>query len=248
MKKIGGVLEGLILFVIGCYAGLLACFGKYWRFLNPKFKWLTAATALTLIIVGVSVMFNPDKRPKLSRIIIFLLLLRVFSLAPAGISLPTHRETELPKVEKPTVTMNGVQYIKINLAELYSLCQEGAQAKLASHYAVRGIVRRNRLLDRLGQFALVRSTVFCCLADAVAIGFRVKYDHFDKLKNGQWVEVLGTLDELSRKLKDPALPVPGMNITVLNDSYMLLPSKVSDTKIPEIPFILDIRKTQPYAY
>lgn len=248
MKKIGGFLEGFILLATGCYALLLVCLGDYWRFLNPKFKWLTAATALTLIVVGAAAMFHRDKRPKLSRIIIFLLLLRVFWLAPSGISLAGHKGAESPEEEQPRVTVKGVQYIKINLAELYAMCQEGGQGKLSMHYAVRGIVKRDRQLDRLGQFALVRSTVFCCLADAVGIGFRVKYDHLDKLANGEWVEVFGTLEGLSRKLPDPALAIAGMNITVLNDSYMLLPNNVSDIKPPEIPFILDIKQAEPYAY
>lgn len=240
-------MEGLILLAIGCYAGLLVCFGDYWRFLNPKFKYLTAATALALIVVGVAATIHPDKRPKVSRIIIFLVLLRVFWVAPAGFSFG-NRGPESPEKEQPRVTVKGVQYIKINLAELYSLCREDNQEKLALHYAVRGIVKRDRQLDRLGQFALVRSTVFCCLADAVGMGFRVKYDHVDKLADGQWVEVLGTLEDLSRKLPDPVLRIAGMNITVLSDSYMLFPSKVSDTKVPEIPFILDIKQAEPYAY
>ena len=48
MKKIGGVLEGLILLAIGLYAILLVFFGDYWRFLNPKFKWLTAFAAVSM--------------------------------------------------------------------------------------------------------------------------------------------------------------------------------------------------------
>ncbi len=241
-------MEGLILLAIGCYAGLLVCFGEYWRFLNPKFKWLTAATALALIVVGVAATIHPNKRPKVSRIIIFLILMRVFWVAHAGFSPGNRGVAESPEKEQPRVTVKGIQYIKINLAELYSLCQEGKQEKLALHYAVQGIVKRDRQLDRLGQFALVRSTVFCCLADAVGMGFRVKYDHVDKLADGQWVEVFGTLDDLSEKLPDPVLRIAGMNITVLNDSYMLFPSKVSDIKVPEIPFILDIRQAEPYAY
>jgi uncharacterized repeat protein (TIGR03943 family) len=248
MKKAGGVLEGLILLAIGIYAFLLVFFGNYWRFLNPKFKWLTAATALVLMVVGVASLLHPDKEPKLSRIIIFLLLLRLFWVAPAAIS-PAHRPTaQSPEEEPSRVTVEGAQYIKINLAELYSLCREGVEAKLAMHYAVRGMVKRDRQLDRLGQFALVRSTVFCCLADAVGMGFRVKYDHVDKLRDGEWVEIFGTLAPMVSKFPDPAIGMAGMNITVLNDSCMLLPNKVSATRKPQIPFILDIKQAEPYAY
>jgi hypothetical protein len=50
VKKIRGVIEGLIVTVIGLYMGLLVLFGDYWRFLNPKFKWLTGAAAVILIV------------------------------------------------------------------------------------------------------------------------------------------------------------------------------------------------------
>jgi uncharacterized repeat protein (TIGR03943 family) len=252
MKKIGGVLEGLILLVIGGYAGLLVLFGDYWRFLNPKFKWLTAATAVVLIVVGVMAALHPNKRPRLSRIIIFLLLLRVFSIANAGIS-PLGRGAhgrgdESADEVTPRVTINGAEYVRINLAELYSLCQKAEHEKLALRYAVRGIVKRNEQLDRLGQFALIRNMIYCCLADSMGIGFRVKYGHVNELADGQWVEVYGTVNSVSQKLPNPVLHIKGMIVTLLSDSHILVPDKVAATKEPEIPYILRIRRTEPYAY
>jgi uncharacterized repeat protein (TIGR03943 family) len=252
MKKIGGVLEGLILLIIGAYAGLLVLYGDYWRFLNPKFKWLTAATAIMLIVVGATATLHPNKRPRLSRIIVFLLLLRVFSIANAGIS-PFHHSAhrqgaESFDEEKPRVTMNGMEYVRINLAELYSLCTKGDQEKLALRYEVRGIVKRTEQLDRLGQFALIRNTVFCCLADSVGMGFRVQYGHVNELTDGQWVEVYGTVKRLTEKLPEPHLNIKGMIVTVLSDSEILIPDKVVGTKEPQIPFILQMRRAEPYAY
>ena len=67
MRKIGGIIEGLILLFIGAYAGLLILSGNYWRFLNPKFKWLTGTTAIMLMLVGAIAAFKPNKKPGLGR-------------------------------------------------------------------------------------------------------------------------------------------------------------------------------------
>jgi hypothetical protein len=174
MKKIGGVLEGLILLAIGLYASLLVFFGDYWRFLNPKFKWLTALAAIALMVLGV------------------------------------------------TATMR---------------------------YAVRGIVKRDPRMDRLDQFAIVRNTVFCCLADSVGMGFRVQYNgRVDELTDGQWVEVYGTMGGTPETMPDLGLRIKGMLLTVLNETHILVADKVNGTKTPEIPYIIDIRSTEPYAY
>lgn len=253
MKKIGGVVEGLILQAIGVYAGILVLFGDYWRFLNPKFKWLTGLTAAGLIFAGTVVVFNPNRRPRLSRIIIFLLFLRLLTIGMSGSAsfvkgfsagLTGKDYTE----ESSRLMMNDVEYIKINLAELYLLCEKPEPEKIAERYVVRGIVRQTQALDNLGQFALMRTAVFCCMADAVALGFRVPYDRLDELTNGQWVEVYGTLKPLRNKLQVPALHTQGLFLSVLSDSHCFVPDKIVPIKEPEIPFMFAFRKGEPYAY
>ena len=39
-----------------------------------------------------------------------------------------------------------------------------------------------------------------------------------------------------------------MNVTVLSDSHILVSEKVAEIPEPEIPFILEIRRAEPYAY
>ena len=253
MKKIGGVLEGLILLAIGLYAILLVFFGDYWRFLNPKFKWLTAFAAIALMVLGVIAVRHPTKRPKLSRIIIFLILLRVITVAPSGISLAGHRLAVLGAAavdnQMPRVTMNGSEYVRINLAELYLHCDEAKSGPSVMRYAVRGIVKRDPRMDRLGQFALVRNTVFCCLADSVGMGFRVQCGgRVDEFTDGQWVEVYGNVKGMPETMPDLGLRIKGMHLTVLNDTHILVADKAKGTKEPEIPYIIDIRSIEPYAY
>jgi len=45
-----------------------------------------------------------------------------------------------------------------------------------------------------GTFLVARNLMWCCSADMSLIGFLVRYDEADSLKNGQWVQVEGVLD------------------------------------------------------
>ncbi len=252
MKRIGGLIEGLILQAIGAYAGALVLFGDYWRFLNPRFKWLTGATAAMLLLTGTVALFHPNRRFKVSRILIFLLFLRIFSIGITGsisfvnfMSGFSHKEQA---EENSRLTLNGVEYVKINLVELHLLSEKADSENMAARYVVRGIVRRTQELDGLGQFALMRVSVFCCLADAVATGFRVRYDRPDEFTEGQWVEVYGTVKRLPQKLPQPHLHTQGMLLTILYDSQLLVPDKILPIKEPQIPFMFDFRRQEPYAY
>ena len=225
--------------------GLLVLFGDYWRFLNPKFKWLTGVTAVILVVIGSVATIVPNKRPSYSRRIVFLLFVRILSVGNLGISLTPriHHDTGASRL-----TVDSVEYIKINLAELYMLTEKKGPNKMATHYVVRGIVKKSHTLNNLHQFALIRNTVFCCLADSVAMGFRVQYDDLDKLADGQWAEVYGTLSRSAQEVPDSGLQNKGLHLTVLNESYLLTPFKIVTIEEPEIPFIFDFREDEPHAY
>jgi uncharacterized membrane protein YcgQ (UPF0703/DUF1980 family) len=144
--------------------------------------------------------------------------------------------------------VDGIEYIKINLAELYMLSEKEGPFRIGTHYVVRGMVKRSPTLDSSGQIALIRNAVFCCLADSVAMGFRMQSSDVDKLADGQWVEVYGTLSRLAEELPDHALQTEGLHLTLLNESYTLTPSKIVSIEAPEIPFMFDFKEQEPYAY
>ncbi len=262
MGSIGGILEGLILLVTGAYAGLLVVYGDYWRYLNPRFKGLTGLTAALLMVIGAVAIFKPNKRPSYFRICIFLIFLgiifwgnpggpvspkadaKVLSQSPAE-SLP---QAEILVDQKSRLTMNGLEYIKINLGELYSICKEPKPEKLAGRYVVMGIVRRTKEMDRLGYLVILRSAVVCCLADSIGVGFRVKYDRPNEFENGQWVEVYGTLRSLSQKLPTPHLRIKEIRLATLCDSYFLVPAKIDRIAEPETPFMFEFSNAEPYGF
>jgi uncharacterized repeat protein (TIGR03943 family) len=251
MKKIGALLEGLVLVALAVYVGVLVLAGEYWRFLNPKFKWLTGATAVLLLVTGAIAVWKPHRRPRLSRLIVFLLFFRFLTMGMSGSvsyvkGFAAVFGGSAPAAERSRVVMNGREYIRINLGELYQLGQRREPEQVAQAYVVQGKVMKSRVLDEAGQFALMRVAVFCCMADALAMGFRVQAGPAAELVDGQWIEVYGTLKRQTIET-DPGIRIPGMFLSVVSETNILVPVRIIPIKEPAIPFMFEFRKAEPYA-
>ncbi|MFH1933406.1 MAG: hypothetical protein ABIN18_17670 [Pseudomonadota bacterium] len=252
MQKIIGHLEGLILLVLGFYMGALVTVGGSWRYMNPKFEWLTAAAAIMFIITGGIAVLRPNRRANLSGIVIFLVFIGV---AAMGTSTALQSPPLQPGImidesdqDSSRLTLNGIEYIKINLAEIYQHCLNGEADKIAGRYLARGIVKRTPALDSSGQFAIIRTAVICCLAHAAPVGFRVHYSEADEFNDGQWVKVYGSLKTLPSDLPNPELHIRGLFFTRLNKSYGIVPTKIVKIPEPAVPYIFDFKSAEPYAY
>ena len=106
------------------------------------------------------------------------------------------------------VPLNGVEYVRINLAELYPLCREAGHENLAGRYVVRGMVKRDSEPGPAGASSHLSGTPFSvALPTRSAMGVRVAYDHVGELSDGQWIEVYGRLRGQPEKLPDPALRI-----------------------------------------
>lgn len=204
------------------------------------------------IIIGGTNILRQNKRPSLTGILIFVAFLGVAangnSAASQSLQLKSSLEADESVEGNSRLTLNGIEYIKINLGELYQLCLNAKGDKIADHYVVRGIVRRTSDLDGLGQFALIRTAVVCCHDHASPVGFRVVYDHSLGLRDGQWVKVYGTLKRLPPDLPNPNLHSIGLLFARFNKSYEIVPQKIVKIPKPESPYILKFRDSEPYAY
>jgi uncharacterized repeat protein (TIGR03943 family) len=251
VKKLGGFVEGFILFALGLAMSGLVRSDHYWLYLNPKFKWLTLTTGIVLMLLGLISALR-SRRPNLSRMVVFL----VFgTVAAVGYLLPNPTSpvfssslTEPAAEVESRLTIGGQEFIKINLGELYNISESAETSKIGEHYVMRGIVKRSPELDEEGQFVLFRVFMWCCFADAVAVGFRVSYDHPEELPDGQWVNVYGKLRLLPSELAEPNIPVQGITSKALNKGREIAAHKVEEIEPPAIPFMFDFRKSEPYAY
>lgn len=253
LNRLGGVLEGLILLAIGFYAGWLVLGDDYWRFLNPKFKWLTGLTAAMFLVTGSVAVWNPNARARLSRSVIFLVFVSFLGIElvireprDAGPGTPSRSRNAVQG--PPRVTMDGFEYIRINTAELFVKCENKEPGLQGERFATTGMVHRNEDLDRIGQFVVVRVVVTCCLADAVGVGLRVRGRGWEELQDGQWVEVYGTVEPLEDPSPETRPRVDGMRLTAVSRFCELIPTRIEAVSEPDIPFIFEIRDGEPYAY
>lgn len=249
-EKLGGIFDGLILLAIGGFVSFLILTGKYWYYLNPKFEWLTGLTAAMFIVTGAITVIKSKRSLSISRIAVFLVLIAVLAAgAYSGIPRATQAQPDSSAESAPTeesrVTLGGIDYIKINLAELL---EEQGPDTLGEHYVVRGIVKRSERLDDLSYFAVVRNLVTCCLADSIGVGFPVKYSHMKDLSDGQWVAVYGTLERVGERVPREGLRPDGMRLITLSRDYGLVPVKIVKIEEPDVPFIFEVRDAEPYAY
>ena len=252
MKKIGGLVEGLIVLALGFAMCGLVMADNYWMYLHPKFKWLTLSTGIVLVIVGaIGALYN--RRPSLIRIIIFFTF---GTIALMGYFLPNPTPTaasgplvETSAKEESRLIFKNQEYTKINLGELYMISEGELDAKATGLYVARGIVKRSPKLDEQGQFVLFRIFMWCCFADAVAVGIRVQYDEeLEELRDGQWVRVYGKLHQLPTGLSKPKVQVKGIISKSLNRFHGLAAVKVEEIEPPAIPYMFEFRRTEPYAY
>jgi uncharacterized membrane protein YcgQ (UPF0703/DUF1980 family) len=252
MKTIWGYIEALILILLGLYMGALVFIGGYWRYMNPRFEWLTAAAAIMFIITGGIAFLRPNKQANLSAVIIFIAFMGIVAIGSATAlrSPSTKSDTNIEESTEDSsrLTFNDLEYIKINLAEIYQHCLDHKADKIADRYVVRGIAKRTPALDKAKQFVVLRTAVVCCLAHAAPVGFRVQYKEPDKIVDGQWIRIYGTLKKLPPDAPDPELHIRGLFFVRLNRTYGILPTEIVKIPEPEVPYIFNFHSAEPYAY
>lgn len=258
-----GLLEGLGLLAYGLFLAGLARSDRYWYFLNPKYAPLTLAAGVALALVGLAVtLFPGPRRASLGRLARLALLaaflgLAVFAVSRAGFdagAAPDRTATGkadvgLPEPEDTAsrVTLNGHEYVRLNLGELFLLLDR-RKAEIPARFTARGLVRRTPELDRQGLFVVERTAVTCCLADAVAAAFLVHGDS-SGLRENQWVSVYGWVEPLRDKtLAKKALRTPGVSMTVVNEKFRITAEAVTPVPSPEMPYIFDFHEREPFAW
>jgi len=256
------ILQGALLTTSGAFMLWLSRSSLYWQMLNPRYAWLTLVAGGVLALLGIVHILHAGRKGHLSEIAALALFLGLAALAVlgpdafapppptygsgySGGSLTRSYDDAAPPAQ-PTVTVNGVTYTRLNLAELMA-GENGGWARENDRFAVQGAVLRTPELDNAGYIALARLYVYCCFADAIGVVTLVAVNQPDDYRPGSWVRVLGTLTP-GAPFPDRTFTVAGALSTARSEQFVLDAADVEETHVEGVPFILEIREKTPFAY
>ncbi|MDQ7830734.1 MAG: DUF1980 domain-containing protein [Desulfovibrionaceae bacterium] len=250
-RNLLGRADALLLLGLALFMASLLSGEAYWHYLHPRFRPLTAATALVMAGLGLFSLFRPP-RPSGGRTLAFALMLGLaLASLPATDPFGSRGEAwgvaEAEKAEE--VPDDEAGYLRLNTGELYDLAENN---ELSRHpgpgFAVRGFVRRDPELDKRGLFGLYRVALFCCFADATAVGFVVRPPDGTLPEDGTWVRVAGRLEPSPGDAPLPDIQVPGIFYASTLPGFVLAADKVVAVSAPREPFMFEWRASPPYAY
>jgi len=103
-----------------------------------------------------------------------------------------------------------------------------------------GTVKRLEALDSHGSFVLMTTVMYCCVADAFAIGLRVPYSDMENIEDGQWLMVSGKLGQEETDIELPNFRFGRAMLSSVHKDYHLLPEKImSYNRVDQLPLLTD---------
>ncbi|NDV28718.1 hypothetical protein [Desulfovibrio sp. JC010] len=151
-------------------------------------------------------------------------------------------------------SLNGITYTKINVYELYDICERKDNALIGGNYVMRGVVYNEKQLGKDTSFVLMRHNLWCCPDHSISFGFRVNFDKAESLRNGQWVKVYGKLEKgaLDAEAAMPsAEEMERINLAPNVDvekNWIFTASKVEKVSAPEQLYITYWNTKEPFYY
>lgn len=152
--------------------------------------------------MGVVVLFYRQRRGY-SGIIVFGVLIFVILTGKPYQASNSSRMMAVPELSDDILSqIDQTKYPVKDLQDLFfDLSRE--DALYAGRFMAIGVVKRLSVLEQMGSFALMKSVMFCCMADAFAIGFPVSGNETAQYRNGQWVMVAGQFAKMPEPIEVP---------------------------------------------
>ena len=191
-KRIYGICEAAILVLIGVAILWFALSAHYGLLMNVKFRWLTVTGAALLLVMGLFALGAGQKRPGLNTFIFGLMLLVTLVGRPY---LPDANSMSLLEPPMQAGLWDQIDQTRFPRKELQALYTTEAEEvyRTDASFTIIGVAKRLEVLDMHESFALMTSMMFCCIADALAVGFRVPTEELEDIEDGQWIMVCGKL-------------------------------------------------------
>ena len=256
--RLPGRIEGLCLLGLAGFLVYLLGWGHYWMYLNPKFRPLSAACAAVLAGFGLLALARPPVSSGWFRAAAYVVALGLcagseLSLRPGfdsgslGTDPPTAPQEEAPLPSR--VRLDGREYLRINLGELYDVAAKRQENLLGADFAVRGFVYRSPALDAAGEVIVFRVAMYCCFADATTVGFRLRPPKGEELPaQGQWLVVYGRLQEDPQPEEE--LTIAGSAFTSVQPDFVIAADKLEKTDPPNagLGMMYEWRSQEPFAF
>ena len=238
-RRIYGLCEAAILVLAGAAVLWFALSSHYGLLMNVKFRWLTVTGAALLLVIGLFALGRVQKRPGRNSLIFGLMLLITFVGKPY---LPDANSMKLLEPPLEAGLWDQIDQARFPRRELQTLYMTDAEEMVrndASFTAI-GVVKRLEELDEHRSFALMTSVMFCCVADALAVGFRVPTEDLENIEDGQWIMVCGKLVQEEAEITLPNFRFGRAMMSSVHKTYYLQPEEImSYSRVDQLPLLTD---------
>jgi len=239
MKRLYGVLEAVMLLVVGSGALWLALSENYSLLMNPKFRWLTLTGAILVLGMGVAASISNQKRNVINVLVFCLLLLIIL------IGKPYLQDANAVKMLEPELQaglwaqVDQKKFPRKRLDEIY-LKNTNDKSLADESFTTIGIVKRLPILDEHRSFAVMTSVMVCCVADAFAVGFRVPYEQWEKIEDGQLIMVSGKLVQPGTTIDIPNFRFGMAMLSTIHNEIIIEPESVMTyDRVAQLPLLTD---------
>ncbi|MDF1700913.1 MAG: fasciclin domain-containing protein [Planctomycetota bacterium] len=214
--------NGLLLLLLGLASGAFALGDSYGFLMNPTFRGLTVGGAALVTILGLAQITRTRGPGSRSTFLIyagFLVLVAWAQPQRGGIA-----PLLAPPHDGPPITRAG--YATLHGQDLFEDMGTEARTVPAGKVMLRGFVKRLPALDARGEFILLEPSMACCLADAIALGARVRNTDTPLPADGAWVVAFGERQARERPRPGPAVRLGAILFTAVSRTHRLVSDEV----------------------
>lgn len=228
--------EALLLLAIGAAGLALSQSEAYVRLMNPTYRPVTAAGGVLVLLMGTALLFRPRRHAGASALLVFLVFLVV---AVAGRPLAPGVAPAVPfgGSDLPAPSREG--YAPLRVEHLFEDLREEGGAVEDGRYVFEGLVYRTPALDAEGSFILLEPMMACCLADAIALGVRVR-SRGPLPETDSWVYAFGDLRRLAEPIVTPRFRAGAILFTNVSSTRVVEAAEVVPHRalLPDVAGVL----------
>ena len=230
MNALRGRLEALVLLLMGAGSLWLAAGPAYGRLMNVDFRVVTIAGAILLLCMGFALLLRPRRRAGPFALSVFALFYAVMAV---GNPFSAGDADALAFQDRPPAAARA-GYEPLEVDALFSGL-DAVQNVPEGRYVISGIVYRSEALDAQDVFVLLDPLMACCLADAIALGIRVR-SNAPPPETGSWVHVYGTLQRLHEPVVTPRFRFGVIVFTTVSRWYRFVPDDIASFRslLPDV--------------